>query len=74
MQKSIDSPYASAYAIILTNGLRLFFSIFYLDIKMRQQAPSLILDALADVMVPFLSNAGLSLLIDYYLYLRIYWS
>jgi len=39
---------------------------------MRQQAPSLILDALADVIVPFFSNAGLSLLIDYYLYLKIY--
>lgn len=37
-------------------------------------APSLILEAFADVIVPFLSNAGFSLLIAYYLYRWAYWS
>ena len=58
LQKSTDSISESAYAIIFASGL--IFNSFTLssDIKIRQQAPSLIFEAFAEVIVPFLSKAG----------------
>lgn len=74
MQKSTDYTSASAYAIILTKGFNLLYLIFVYDIKIIQHAPSLILDAFAEVIVPFLSKAGFNWVIMLYLYLWTSWS
>ena len=54
--------------MILANGLVLDDINFDLDIKIIEQAPSLILEAFATVTVPFLSNDGFNFDTAYYLY------
>lgn len=58
MEKSTGSISASAYATILANGLIFKALSLSPDISTTAQAPSLILEALAAVIVPVLEKAG----------------
>jgi len=63
IQKSIGSTSASAELKILARGVAPVSFNFYSLIKIIEQAPSLILEELAAVMVPVLLKAGLNLTI-----------
>ena len=58
--KSMGATAASSYATILANGFSPLSLAAYSLMSTKAQAPSLIFDALAAVIVPFLANAGLS--------------
>lgn len=58
--------------MILAKGLVDVDFNFSSDMRMIEQAPSLILEALATVTVPFLSNEGFNFDTAYYLYLLTY--
>jgi len=60
MAKSIGSTAASSHARIRARGLSPRSLAAYSLIKTIAAAPSLILEALAAVIVPFLAKAGLS--------------
>jgi len=57
--KSIGATSPSSYPRILASGLRPLSLAAYSLIRTNEQAPSLIFDELAAVIVPFLANAGL---------------
>jgi hypothetical protein len=58
--KSIGYTSASSYPIILANGFKPLSLATSSAIKITVAAPSLILDALAAVIVPFLAKLGFS--------------
>ena len=59
MPKSIGATAASSYAIILASGFSPLSFAAYSLISTKAHAPSLILEALAAVIVPFFAKAGL---------------
>ena len=58
MPKSIGATAASSYATILASGFNPLSLAAYSLIRTKAHAPSLILEAFAAVIVPFLANAG----------------
>jgi len=56
--KSIGATSPSSYPRILASGLSPLSLAAYSLIRTNEQAPSLILDELAAVIVPFLAKAG----------------